>query len=381
MTSRILCETHWSSFLVVALDLLSGLVQGLGMELQPLINASSLNLLALLTVFLKHLQLLCADAVPVYAGDYDLDDEDFADEMLTEWNLRKCTAAVRVAHFGRISVLGAMAEGRIEAIEPHLTRLEPVAIGKPSLSITDRTTVFDLLGLDGSSLSSDDPLSDPKTSIESLRVSPQLVLADSARRLASVYISGCSPSLRRTVCGYRATDERYNAHGRKSTSLLRWRHLFRAHARHVAFQLDQWEQIIPILSVCDATTSLALDTWDTPLPLSNFLPLLGSIQLRRLRLLSLYLPNLFPELTRTDFGHPLFSHVTHITILDSPLAASWSGVALIPWLSNAMCECALRDCKLFETLLVVCWSRKWLGRAVPARAELGVDPRSVMVVV
>ncbi|KAJ7447221.1 armadillo-type protein [Mycena latifolia] len=43
-------------FLVVVLDLLSGLTQGLGMEMQPLITASQPNLLSLLTVCLKHPQ-------------------------------------------------------------------------------------------------------------------------------------------------------------------------------------------------------------------------------------------------------------------------------------------------------------------------------------
>ncbi|KAJ7935322.1 armadillo-type protein [Mycena leptocephala] len=88
--------------------------------------------------------------------DYDLDDEDFADEMSTEWNLRKCAAAaldVLAVRFGGdllnvllgplkeklwssdwlqresgILALGAMAEGCIEAIEPHLTTLVPYLI-------------------------------------------------------------------------------------------------------------------------------------------------------------------------------------------------------------------------------------------------------------
>lgn len=42
------------SFLVVALDLLSGLTQGLGMSLEPFINQTQPNLLTLLTVCLKH---------------------------------------------------------------------------------------------------------------------------------------------------------------------------------------------------------------------------------------------------------------------------------------------------------------------------------------
>ncbi|KAF9047558.1 ARM repeat-containing protein [Panaeolus papilionaceus] len=88
--------------------------------------------------------------------DYDLDDDDFADEMTTEWNLRKCAAAaldVLAVRFSGdllrvllgplkdklwsadwlqresgILALGAMAEGCIEAIEPHLPTLIPYLI-------------------------------------------------------------------------------------------------------------------------------------------------------------------------------------------------------------------------------------------------------------
>ncbi|KAF8870895.1 transportin-PC [Infundibulicybe gibba] len=88
--------------------------------------------------------------------DYDLDDDDFDDEMSTEWNLRKCAAAaldVLAVRFSGdllnvllgplkeklwspdwlqresgILALGAMAEGCIEAIEPHLPTLVPYLI-------------------------------------------------------------------------------------------------------------------------------------------------------------------------------------------------------------------------------------------------------------
>ncbi|KAG6816592.1 hypothetical protein H0H87_004818 [Tephrocybe sp. NHM501043] len=88
--------------------------------------------------------------------DYDADDDDFADEMSTEWNLRKCAAAaldVLAVRFSAdlmnvllgplkeklwssdwlqresgILALGAMAEGCIEAIEPHLSTLVPYLI-------------------------------------------------------------------------------------------------------------------------------------------------------------------------------------------------------------------------------------------------------------
>jgi transportin-1 len=85
--------------------------------------------------------------------DDDYDEDDFDDEMTTEWNLRKCAAAaldVLAVRFGQdllnvlleplkvklwsadwlqresaILALGAMAEGCIEVIEPHLTTLVP----------------------------------------------------------------------------------------------------------------------------------------------------------------------------------------------------------------------------------------------------------------
>ncbi|KAI0067569.1 ARM repeat-containing protein [Artomyces pyxidatus] len=86
----------------------------------------------------------------------EMDDDDFAEEMSTEWNLRKCAAAaldVLAVRFGpellnvmleplkgklwntdwlqresAILALGAIAEGCIEAVEPHLPTLVPYLI-------------------------------------------------------------------------------------------------------------------------------------------------------------------------------------------------------------------------------------------------------------
>ena len=57
------------SFLVVALDLLSGLTQGLGMALEPYINASNPNLLDLLTICLKHPQAPVRQSAYALVGD------------------------------------------------------------------------------------------------------------------------------------------------------------------------------------------------------------------------------------------------------------------------------------------------------------------------
>ena len=57
------------SFLVVALDLLSGLTQGLGMSLEPSISRSNPNLLTLLTVCLKHPQAPVRQSAYALVGD------------------------------------------------------------------------------------------------------------------------------------------------------------------------------------------------------------------------------------------------------------------------------------------------------------------------
>ena len=57
------------SFLVVALDLLSGLIQGLGMAPEPLITESQPNLLTLLTVRLKHPQAPVRQSAYALIGD------------------------------------------------------------------------------------------------------------------------------------------------------------------------------------------------------------------------------------------------------------------------------------------------------------------------
>jgi transportin-1 len=57
------------SFLVVALDLLSGLTQGLGMSLEPLISQGQPNLLSLLTVCLKHPQAPVRQSAYALVGD------------------------------------------------------------------------------------------------------------------------------------------------------------------------------------------------------------------------------------------------------------------------------------------------------------------------
>ncbi|ESK97236.1 importin beta-2 subunit [Moniliophthora roreri MCA 2997] len=57
------------SFLVVALDLLSGLTQGLGMALEPFINNTNPPLLALLTVCLKHPQASVRQSAYALVGD------------------------------------------------------------------------------------------------------------------------------------------------------------------------------------------------------------------------------------------------------------------------------------------------------------------------
>ena len=62
-------EEPEKGFLVVALDLLSGLTQGLGMSLEPLINAGNPNLLSLITICLKHPQASVRQSAYALVGD------------------------------------------------------------------------------------------------------------------------------------------------------------------------------------------------------------------------------------------------------------------------------------------------------------------------
>lgn len=57
------------SFLVVSLDLLSGLAQGLGTTLEPIISHTQPNLLTLLTVCLKHPQAPVRQSAYALVGD------------------------------------------------------------------------------------------------------------------------------------------------------------------------------------------------------------------------------------------------------------------------------------------------------------------------
>ena len=57
------------SFLIVALDLLSGLTQGLGMALEPYINTPDPNLLDLVTVCLRHPQAPVRQSAYALVGD------------------------------------------------------------------------------------------------------------------------------------------------------------------------------------------------------------------------------------------------------------------------------------------------------------------------
>ena len=91
------------SFLVVALDLLSGLTQGLGMALEPLITPSQLNLLSLLTFCLKHPQ------APIRQSAYAL-VSDMAMNCFPLLRLRPHMPAIMQE---LIEQLGPRTEGRV----------------------------------------------------------------------------------------------------------------------------------------------------------------------------------------------------------------------------------------------------------------------------
>ncbi|KAF8185824.1 hypothetical protein K438DRAFT_1936900 [Mycena galopus ATCC 62051] len=103
----------------------------------------------------------------------------------------------------------------------------------------------------------------------------------------------------------------------------------------------------PILASCSAVQNLALYARNPGLP-----ALLSAMPLRRLytTLESLFRP------TDVDFTHSLFSHITHLRVMDSIDPNSWKtwkGIALIPNLTHLALE-ANSSLPIFQDVLAAC---------------------------
>ncbi|KAJ7873185.1 hypothetical protein B0H13DRAFT_2058807, partial [Mycena leptocephala] len=162
---------------------------------------------------------------------------------------------------------------------------------------------------------------------------------------------------------------------------------FHDYVRHIQIYISDTEEITKILSLCDATVSLALYAPDGP----ALLPPLSTLRVRRL---NVWAQALFPDPTARDFSHPFFSQITHLFLLDSDRDGdwgTWSTLAQMPRLThlsfyssrmaNSVCRGTLEHCKALEVLAIWCVNQTKLETNIPRRAELAYDVRFVMVVV
>ncbi|KAJ7154502.1 hypothetical protein C8R46DRAFT_1117539 [Mycena filopes] len=161
--------------------------------------------------------------------------------------------------------------------------------------------------------------------------------------------------------------------------------MFHNHVRHLCFRdYQKTADITAVLSTCRATTNLLLFFTGHP----THLPLLNAMPLRRL---SVLLQLLFPSPVEKDVTLPLFANITHLDIfyyLNEPWE-SWSKLAKMPnlshlsfhdhYISNAICQGVLKQCKSLEVLAIVFTTRDALRKQAPKRAPLGADPRFVMM--
>ncbi|KAF7342160.1 hypothetical protein MVEN_01803800 [Mycena venus] len=103
-----------------------------------------------------------------------------------------------------------------------------------------------------------------------------------------------------------------------------------------------------ILASCSAVQNLVLFPKQTDL-----LPFLSSMPLRRL---TIPLDDVFSP-ANIDFLHPLFSHITHLELMDGPLDNSrweeYSGLALLPNLTH-LSFLVQRSLRIFQGALAAC---------------------------
>ncbi|KAJ6545395.1 hypothetical protein B0H19DRAFT_1167567 [Mycena capillaripes] len=164
---------------------------------------------------------------------------------------------------------------------------------------------------------------------------------------------------------------------------------FHTHVRHIRlfeFYDDVLDDIMKILAVCDATVNLQLLLASA----DSLLPCLGALPLQRL---AVNLRTLFPS--TIDFLHPVFAQITHLDLFDFEMNdvewGSWSALAKMPQLThlsflnnlvpNTLWKAALTHCKSLQVLAIMCSKKKDLDSYAPDGAELGSDPRFVMLVV
>ncbi|KAJ7631873.1 hypothetical protein DFH06DRAFT_1223127 [Mycena polygramma] len=102
----------------------------------------------------------------------------------------------------------------------------------------------------------------------------------------------------------------------------------RRHVRHIALTDVPTDAALSLLSICGETTSVAIFQKTPPNP--AFLLLLAAMPLSRL---AVGLTNLFGSQSTVDFGHAIFSRLTHLDIFET----DWDSDDLVPGLACLPC--------------------------------------------
>ncbi|KAJ7172829.1 hypothetical protein C8R43DRAFT_977653 [Mycena crocata] len=163
---------------------------------------------------------------------------------------------------------------------------------------------------------------------------------------------------------------------------------FHERVRRVALAKASHEDTILILSACTGTTDLVL--FPRPITIS-LLPILTNLPLRRL---SANLKFLFSD--GADFTHALFSRLTHLDILETPISESWiTDLAGLPCLTHlsfniplfwsagdltaVLFRGLLASCPRLEALILLLWSRSVDQIDTTPYKHFADNPRSVLM--
>jgi hypothetical protein len=139
-----------------------------------------------------------------------------------------------------------------------------------------------------------------------------------------------------------------------------------------------------ILSASSAVEDLWISTAE---PIGFLLPFIGILPLKRLYC---DLKELFALKTQIDFGHPLFSRLTHLELFDQNARESYSDLALIPHLTYlafnvpgflTVSVALLETCRSLRALILLMLRRSVFSDITkhPALGQLSEDPRFVQM--
>ncbi|KAJ7710615.1 hypothetical protein B0H17DRAFT_1027434 [Mycena rosella] len=134
----------------------------------------------------------------------------------------------------------------------------------------------------------------------------------------------------------------------------------RGAVRHLLLYRVHTDDVEAIVSACPAVENL----WVLVNGIHNLLPLIQNLPLKRLHVHS---TQLFASLSKNDFTHRVFAHITHLEIFDSYIITGidlevWSGISLIPNLSHlsfndeeflTLCTMLLRTCNSLRVLVLL----------------------------